>query len=78
MARVPYVIRRPAPAGDRVSKYDIGVQEAGGTAITEPFITLVVNESKYTDATAGEKTVIDAATITAIRAVTAFYTKTEI
>ncbi len=45
------------------SKYEIGVQEAGGTAVTEPFITLTVN---------------DAATLTAIRAVTAFYTKTEI
>ena len=78
MARVVYVIRKPRAIGNQISDYEIGVQEAGGTAVTEPFITLTVNEAKYTDATAGEKTVIDAATVTAIRAVTDFYTKTEI
>ena len=78
MGRVAYVIRRPGPIGNQISHYDIGVQEAGATEVTEPIMTLTVNEAKFTDATAGEETAMGAATVTAIRAVTAFYTKTEI
>lgn len=79
MARVPYVIRKPMGAGGAFhAEYHIGVQEAGGTSITEPFMKLIVDEAKFVDCTAGEETALGAATVTAIRAVTAFYTKTEI
>lgn len=80
MSRVAYVVRKPGPGagGAFVSEYHIGVQEAGATEVTEPFIKLIVDESKFTDASSAEETVLGAATITAIRAVTAFYEKTEI
>lgn len=60
------------------SKYILHTQEEGGTAVRKPFGYLVIEGLEYDDHTAGEKTVIDAATITGIMAVTAFHTDTEI
>jgi hypothetical protein len=78
MARVVTVKRRPMGSGAQRSKYVLHTQEAGGTAVRKPFGYLVINNLEYTDHTAGEKTVIDAATITGIMAVTEFDTDTEI
>lgn len=77
MARVVTIKRRAMPNA-QVSRYDIHTQEAGGTEIRKRVGYLVMNELEYDDHTAGEKTVIDAATITAIRAVTDYDTDTEI
>lgn len=78
MARKLVVRRVPMPSGARVSKFILHTQEEGGTAVRKPFAELTVDILEYADHTAGEKTVIDAATITAIMAVTDYHTDTEI
>ena len=78
MARVAYVIRVPQASGATCSIYKVGVQEAGGTSVTEPIIEVKIEERKFTDCTAAEETALGAVTITALQAVTAYRTKTEI
>lgn len=66
--------------GARKKRYIIGVQDTGGApGIPERVVFEVIEHTgRYDACSAAEKTALGNATITAIRAITSYHTKTEI
>lgn len=81
MASSAFVITRPESGnGGRKKRYIIGVEDTGGSpGIPERVVfELIEHTGRYDACSAAEKTALGAATVTAIRAVTSYHTKTEI
>lgn len=81
MASSAFVITRPHSGnGGREKIYEIGVQDTGGApGIPERVVfKLIEVTGNYDACSAAEKTALGNATITAIRAITSYHTKTEI
>jgi len=80
MASTAAVRRVPTPNGGTKSKWMLTAQTVGGTdAPNKPIGWLILDQGAYDAMPAAHKTAFNAMTITAIRAVTAYYgPKTEI